>query len=107
MREQAVTRKYSLIKNHSGLSRLQGEISSTSPNPSPRKSLEEKDPVILQQTSHKKSKQTSPVAKIRQFVGMEDTTQEKVPNDVLNKAKGIPAISGKTSGKKRVFTNLA
>ena len=74
------------------------EPSSTSPNPSPRKSLDEKDQPIKQQTIPPKPKQTSPVAKIRQFVGVDDTGSDDHSNDTLNRIEVVPVANGNPAG---------
>ena len=72
--------------------------SSTSPNPSPRKSLEEKDEVIKQQMIPPKLKQTSPVAKIRQFAGVDDIGNDEDSNAMMNKIEVVSGANGNSAG---------
>ena len=74
--------------------------SSTSPNPSPRKSLEEQDQIIKQQIITPKVKQTSPVAKIRQFAGVDDDIgNDDHSNAMMNKIEVISGANGNSAGK--------
>jgi hypothetical protein len=74
--------------------------SSTSPNPSPRKSLEETDQIIKEPIIPPKIKQTSPVAKIRQFAGVDDDIgNDDHSNAMMNKIEVVPGANGNSAGK--------
>ena len=79
-------------------SRVEKALFKPSPNPSPRKSFEEK-------TNHqdeeieKTSAQTSPVAKIRQFVGLETNADPIETSKSSNEETNEDVISGIGSGK--------
>ena len=88
----------SVTNNDPHLAMVHTKPSLTSPNPSPRTSLEEKDQVIKQQIIPPKLKQTSPIAKIRQFVGVDDIGNDEHSNAMMNKIEVASGANGNSTG---------
>ena len=64
--------------------------SSISPNPSPRTSVEESNKMILPNNSSLNTSRAAPVAKIRQFIGIDDIPHVDVAQNVSNQMKIDP-----------------
>ena len=80
------------------------ESFSPSPNPSPRKSLEEKDMMSQQEGDRENdTKQTSPVAKIRQFIGIGNDTEDSDASKFANEQSREEVLNKISSGRKIVF----
>lgn len=80
-----------------GIDRLQ---SKPSPSPSPRKSLKDEDEICQEEEQKQKTiEQTSPVAKIRQFIGLEPNSNTNVKSNVANEELREEEINENGSGK--------
>ena len=80
-----------------GIDRLQ---SKPSPSPSPRKSLKDADEICQEEELKEKSlEQTSPVAKIRQFIGLEPNSHTNDISNVSNEESRQEVINESVSGK--------
>ena len=89
------------------LSREHKDSLASSPNPSPRKSLEEKE--ILSQQEKKVeygAKKTSPVAKIRQFVGVENDTDAREAPEYANQKLKKDLLDEISTGRNICFMIL-
>ena len=80
-----------------GIDRLQ---SKPSPSPSPRKSLKDENEICQEEEQKEKTiEQTSPVAKIRQFIGLEPNSNTNDKSNVSNEELREEEINENGSGK--------
>ena len=76
--------------------------SSKSPNPSPRRSLEEKDQHVEHETRPRNNNIRTPVAKIRQFAGIDDKHYDNVSSAELDKTESFAnGINGNEKGNEK------
>ena len=79
---------------------VQAEPTATSPNPTIRKSLEEKEPAIKQQIIPAKPKQTSPVAQIGKIARFGATGNSDDSNVMVHKTEVVSTANGNSAGNK-------
>ena len=75
--------------------------SSISPNPSPRTSVEESNETILPNSSSLNTSRVAPVAKIRQFIGIDDTPHGDMTQNVSNEMEIVPRDTGIKTGNNK------
>ena len=75
--------------------------SSISPNPSPRTSVEESNDMIRPDSSSLNTSRIAPVAKIRQFIGIDDIPHGDVTPNVSNQMEMIPKDTGIKTGNNK------
>ena len=72
--------------------------SSISPSPSPRTSVEESNEMIRPNSSPLNTSRVAPVAKIRQFIGIDDIPHGDVTQNVTNQMEMEPKDTGIKTG---------
>ena len=72
--------------------------SSISPSPSPRTSVEESNEMIRPNSSPLNNSRVAPVAKIRQFIGIDDIPHGDVTQNVTNQMEMEPKDTGIKTG---------
>ena len=72
--------------------------SSISPSPSPRTSVEESNEMIRPNSSPLNTSRVAPVAKIRQFIGIDDTPHGDVTRNGTNQLEMEPKYTGIKTG---------
>ena len=75
--------------------------SSISPNPSPRTSVEESNEMIRPKSSPLNTSRVAPVAKIRQFIGIDDTPHGDMTQNVSNEMEIVPRDTGIKTGNNK------
>ena len=75
--------------------------SSISPNPSPRTSVEESNEMIRPDSSSLNTSRVAPVAKIRQFIGIDDIPHGDVTRNVSNQMEMEPKDTGIKTGNNK------
>ena len=75
--------------------------SSISPNPSPRTSVEESNEMIRPNSSPLNTSRVAPVAKIRQFIGIDDIPHGDVTQNVTNQMEMEPKDTGIKTGNNK------
>ena len=79
----------------------QQKSTSISPNPSPRTSVEESNEAILPNSSSLNASRVAPVAKIRQFIGIDDIPHGDVTQNVSNQMEMEPKDTGIKTGNNK------
>ena len=89
--------------NEEDLGRLgdRQKSSSISPNPSPRTSVEESNEMIRPNSSSLNTSRVAPVAKIRQFIGIDDIPHGDVTQNVTNQIEMEPKDTGIKTGNNK------
>ena len=75
--------------------------SSISPSPSPRTSVEESNEMIRPNSSPLNTSRVAPVAKIRQFIGIDDIPHGGVTQNVSNQMEMEPKDTGIKTGNNK------
>ena len=75
--------------------------SSISPSPSPRTSVEESNEMIRPNSSPLNTSRVAPVAKIRQFIGIDDTPHGDMTQNVSNEMEIVPKDTGIKTGNNK------
>ena len=75
--------------------------SSISPSPSPRTSVEESNEMIRPKSSPLNTSRVAPVAKIRQFIGIDDIPHGDVTQNVSNQMEMEPKDNGIKTGNNK------
>ena len=75
--------------------------SSISPNPSPRTSVEESNEMSQPNSSSSHTSRVAPVAKIRQFIGIDDIPHKDVTQNVSNQMEMEPKYAGIKTGNNK------